>query len=356
MLHEPIAEARRQIEICNACRYCEGYCAVFPAITRQRAFADGDITQLANLCHNCRGCFYACQYTAPHEFDLNLPGVLADVRAESWETYTWPVPAARLFQSSGVAIAAALTAGLGLLFWAAKALPSEGGSGFYAVLSHTMMVSIFTPAFLLPLIVLAVAIRRYWRDVGGGPVKAVDVIDAAKDAAQAKNLSGGQGQGCNFEDEDRFTNTRRWLHQAVMWGFLLCFASTSAATVMHYAFGLEAPYGLFSLPKLFGIPGGVSLTVGCAGLATLKLKADPALGSKTRWGGEMGFILLLGFVAFSGLLLYAATGTGFVPALLAVHLGSVLAFFILLPYSKMVHGAFRFAALVRDAQTRSARP
>jgi hypothetical protein len=29
-----IAEARRQVEICNACRYCEGYCAVFPAINR----------------------------------------------------------------------------------------------------------------------------------------------------------------------------------------------------------------------------------------------------------------------------------------------------------------------------------
>ncbi len=46
---------------------------VFPAITRERAFADGDITQLANLCHNCRGCYYACQYTEPHEFALNLP-------------------------------------------------------------------------------------------------------------------------------------------------------------------------------------------------------------------------------------------------------------------------------------------
>ena len=38
-----IAEARRQVEICNACRYCEGYCAVFPAINRERVFADGDI-------------------------------------------------------------------------------------------------------------------------------------------------------------------------------------------------------------------------------------------------------------------------------------------------------------------------
>ena len=75
-----IQEARRQTEICNACRYCEGYCSVFPALHAKRAFSDGDITQLANLCHNCRGCYYACQYAAPHEFDLNLPAALAEVR------------------------------------------------------------------------------------------------------------------------------------------------------------------------------------------------------------------------------------------------------------------------------------
>ena len=81
------AEARRQIEICNACRYCEGYCAVFPAMTRQRAFADGDMTQLANLCHNCRGCYYACQYTEPHEFAVNLPAALAEARQDSWDRF-----------------------------------------------------------------------------------------------------------------------------------------------------------------------------------------------------------------------------------------------------------------------------
>lgn len=73
-----ITEARRQIEVCNACRYCEGLCAVFPAISRERAFSAGDITQLANLCHNCRGCHYACQYTEPHEFNINIPTVLAN--------------------------------------------------------------------------------------------------------------------------------------------------------------------------------------------------------------------------------------------------------------------------------------
>ena len=96
-LDTPVSEARRQIEICNACRYCEGYCSVFPAITRQKAFADGDITQLANLCHNCRGCYYACQYTEPHEFALNLPAALAEVRVESWERLIRPHGFSRLF-------------------------------------------------------------------------------------------------------------------------------------------------------------------------------------------------------------------------------------------------------------------
>ena len=69
----------------------------------------------------------------------------------------------------------------------------------------------------------------------------------------------------------------------------------------------------------------------------------------------MAFVLLLLAVAASGLALYAATGTGWMPALLALHLGSVLAFFLLVPYSKMVHGFFRLAALARDAQQRNPR-
>jgi citrate/tricarballylate utilization protein len=32
------AEAERLLQICNACRYCESFCAVFPAMTRRLAF------------------------------------------------------------------------------------------------------------------------------------------------------------------------------------------------------------------------------------------------------------------------------------------------------------------------------
>ncbi|MFN3824908.1 MAG: tricarballylate utilization 4Fe-4S protein TcuB [Pseudorhodobacter sp.] len=344
------AEARRQIEICNACRYCEGYCSVFPAMTRQKAFVDGDLTHLANLCHNCRGCYYACQYTEPHEFALNLPAALAEVRVDSWERLIRPQGLARMFQRQGVAMAGLLVVALAAFFWVLAAWRPEAGDGFYAFMAHGVMVAIFLPAFVAPLALIGLGLRDYWRETGGGRLRVVHVLTALNDAARLRNLSGGQGQGCNFEAGDRYSDRRRWFHQAMMYGFLLCFAATSAGTVMHYALDWPAPYPLWSLPKLLGLPGGVLMVVGAAGLAWLKLRADRSLGDVRVWGGEMAFVLLLGAVAATGLGLYAVTGTAAVAPLLAVHLATVLVLFLLMPFSKMVHGFFRLTALVAEAE------
>jgi len=92
------SEALRQLGICNSCRYCEGYCSTFQALTRYRQFDQPTVSHLANLCHNCRGCYYACQYTAPHEFDLNIPALLAETRADNWEQHIKPVWLSRVMQ------------------------------------------------------------------------------------------------------------------------------------------------------------------------------------------------------------------------------------------------------------------
>ena len=346
-------EARRQLQICNACRYCEGYCSAFPAITRLRSFSDGDITQIANLCHNCRGCYYACQYTAPHEFDLNLPQALAEVRRESWEAYVWPQAFGRLFQTHAWATIGVTALGFALLFAAIRMIGSAGGEGFYAVLSHTAMVAIFAPVFLLPLVGVAVGLWAYWRDVGGKTIRWQHLRAAFTRTARMQDLSGGHGDGCNFEEEERYSHARRYAHQAVLYGFLLCFASTSAGTVLHYVFDQPAPYPLFSLPKLFGVPGGILLTLGCVWMIWLKMRADRNLSDTRARAAETAFIALLGFVAFSGLALYALGTTSAMPALLAIHLGAVFAFFVLTPFTKMTHGFFRLAALVKDAQDKA---
>lgn len=344
-----IQDARRQIEVCNACRYCEGYCAVFPSLHANRAFSDGDITQLANLCHNCRGCHYACQYNTPHKFALNLPAALAEVRQDSWEDLAFPSPVVRPFQTNGMAIAVAVTGCFALIFVLDAWLGRGDGAGFYAVMSHNLMVAIFIPAFVFPLASIAISLRRYWVATDGQRVTAKHIGKAIRAAATMRNLAGSHGEGCNFEDEDRCTQARRVAHQLVLFGFALCFASTASGTVLHYLFDMPAPYGIWSLPKLLGVPSGLMMTFGAVWLIDLKRKADPALGAKAARSGEFAFIALLGFVDLSGLGLYALGQTGLMPTALALHLGAVLGFFLLMPYTKMAHGFYRLAALIRDA-------
>ena len=353
MLAETVDEARRQLEICNACRYCEGYCSMFPAVHRRREYSENRIIHLANLCHNCRNCYYACQYTDPHEFALNLPAILADVRLLSWQQHALPSGLARIFQRSGVAIAIAVLIGLALLVLTIDAWGSWSGGNFYQLMSHKAMIALFIPAFTLPVILVAVSLRRYWKSTTAEKFRWHDLKQGLIATANMRDLSGGHGDGCNFENEDQFSNLRRWLHQATLYGFLLCFAATCSATFMHYFLNLPAPYPLISLPKLLGVSGGILLCLGTLGLSGLKLRASPGLGAKNAWGGETGFTLLLFLVSATGLALYWLGNSDWMAELLALHLGSVLAFFLLLPHTKMVHGFYRLAALAKDASERN---
>lgn len=349
MSDEHIVEAQRQLTVCNACRYCEGFCSVFPALQRERTYSLGSVTQLSNLCHNCRACHYACQYSSPHEFKINIPQALSNVRVESWERHSKPQVFSKAFQRHGSLICLSLVMAISLFFILVSQNPASD-VGFYAFISHNVMVLVFAPAFTLPLLITALALRSYWHEIQGRRVQFSHIKQAFSQAFTLRNLSGGQGQGCNFENEDRYSNSRRYLHQATVLGFLLCFSSTASGTVMHYFLNWPAPYAWYTAPKLLGVPGGVLLTIGCAGLAYLKCRADRSLSTQSIWGAEMAFVLLLGSTGLTGLILYAATGTSFVSPALAVHLACVLVLFILIPYSKMIHGFFRMAALVREAQ------
>jgi hypothetical protein len=67
--------------------------AVLPGVSSDggaHSFAPADLAYLANLCHNCGECLYACQYAPPHEFGINVPRTLAEIRVASYEAYAWP--------------------------------------------------------------------------------------------------------------------------------------------------------------------------------------------------------------------------------------------------------------------------
>jgi citrate/tricarballylate utilization protein len=351
--------ARRFVEICNACRYCEGYCAVFPAIELRRQFTSGDLAYLANLCHDCRGCYYSCQYAPPHEFALNLPKAFADLRLQTYERYAWPRPLAALFRRNAIATAIlALLCTVLFLSLAKSPAPagvsSESAGAFYSVIPEGRMIAINGGSFLFALLALGMGLRNFCRDTNSpSATDAPSFLAALKDVFTLRNLGGG-GDGCNNRNES-FSQSRRYFHHALFYGFLLCFASTSTAAVYEHIFRWISPYPFFSLPVLLGTVGGTAMLVGTVGLVLIKVTADPAPASKGLLDIDHSFLVLLFLAAGTGFLLLARRGSTAMGALLALHLGVIVPLFLMLPYCKFVHGIYRAAALLRYAAERPQR-
>jgi citrate/tricarballylate utilization protein len=355
---ESLREADRLMTICNACRYCEGLCAVFPAMEMRRTFADGDLNYLANLCHQCGACYTDCQYSPPHEFNVNVPAAFARLRNDSYAAYAWPRALSGTFARNGLVVtllAAASVAAFVIGFVAfadPTALFSAHAGDFYKVMPHAAMAWLFSLVALAVIVAFWRSLRAFWRDINGDapPADLASLRQAIADSAHLTYLHGGGG-GCTSET-DKPTPARRVFHHLTFYGFLLCFAATCVATLYHYAFGWRAPYALTSLPVALGVLGGLGLLVGPAGLLMLARGRDPILTDTARRGMNTAFLAMLFLVSLTGFLLMALRGTPAMGSLLAVHLGVVLGLFLSLPYGKFVHGLYRLLALVKYAGER----
>ena len=346
-------EVARIMQICNACRYCEGFCAVFPAMTRRIEFNTADVHYLANLCHNCGACLHACQYAPPHDFAVNVPLAMAKVRQETYIDYAWPLAMGRLYKQNGITLALASSISLiaFLLFTLAlngAIFMAPNGGNFYAIFSHNTLALMFGAVFLFAIFAIGIGVTRFWHQISPGAISGVAAAEATHDVLTLKYLGGGHGEGCNNED-DAFSLWRKRFHHFTFYGFMLCFASTSVATLYHYLLGLSAPYALNSLPVILGTLGGIGLIIGPVGLLYLNYKRDSAHGDANQKPMDRAFILLLLLISASGLGLLAYRDTSWMSIWLVVHLGFVMSFFLTMPYGKFAHGIYRTAALLKNA-------
>ncbi len=358
-MDELFAAAERQLNICNSCRYCEGYCAVFPALERRTVLEAGDITHLANLCHDCRACFYACMYAPPHEFAVNPPEILAATRRASYDTYAraprWPgwlgrpawlrgrnVPDRRsALAAASLAVAAALL-GLIAVTEGIAAVARHGGP--YQVISYpALLVTVLLPCAWSAAVMLRGAVR-YWHDTHG---RLRDLADwpalrrALVYAVRLRYLRGGGGD-CYYPGEDP-SPARRRFHAAVFYGFGACLAATLTAAWMQDILGDAPPYRLLSAPVVLGTAGGLGLLAGCAGLTVLKRRSDPAPGA-----GDFGLLIGLGLLALTGLLTLLLRATPAYGLILVAHLSTIVVCFCIAPYTTFVHFVYRFLAIVAD--------
>ena len=144
-------------------------------------FAEADLAYLANLCHNCGECLYACQYAPPHEFGINVPRTLAEIRAHSYEDYCWPAFLSSAFRHHNLVTGLVLAAGLIAVMVAAVLIVNEGvfprpvGPGdFYGVLPHDIMVALFGSVFVFVVAAIGIGVVRFWRDMRRGDTQRPD--------------------------------------------------------------------------------------------------------------------------------------------------------------------------------------
>jgi citrate/tricarballylate utilization protein len=349
------AQGEHTMTVCNSCRYCEQYCPVFPAMERRLQFSAADLSYLANLCHNCGECLYACQYAPPHEFGIDVPRTLAQIRLRSYEDYCWPQTLARAFRRQGVmtvhVLAAALATVMVTAAWVFNrdALFQASPAGdFYSVMPHGMMVGLFGGVGLFVVFAIGMGVAKFWRHVqpqalaGATPAT---IGRSIRDALTLKHLH-ASGVDCTTAEEARGPWRRRF-HHLTFYGFLACFASTTTAAIYHGVFGWHAPYAYTSLPVMLGTLGGAGLLLGPAGLLWMRRSRDEALMDPGQKGLDESFIAMLFLTSLTGFVVLVLRDSWLMGVSLIIHLAVVLALFLTLPYGKFMHGFYRTAALVK---------
>ncbi len=351
-----LKDGERQMSICNACRYCEGYCAVFPAMELRRKFTKRDLLYLANLCFDCRDCYYACQYAPPHEFAVNIPKLMSELRTDTYREFSWPAILSVLFKRNGLAVTA-ITAGallvilllvLGFIGTDALFGTHVGEGAFYRVVPFIAMSVPPTIFLLYGMVVLMVGALRFWRETRGALTEVINLAAlwrATEDAFGLAYLKGG-GAGCNYPGAN-FSHSRWWFHQLVFYGFLLDLAATTVAAFYHHFLHWQAPYPLLSWPVALGTVGGIGILIGTSGLLYLKWHSDRDPADARMLHMDVAFLVLLFLTSLTGLLLLALRETAAMGTMLVIHLGMVAGLFITAPYGKFAHVVYRYAALVR---------
>ena len=333
-----VSEAARQMSICNACRYCEGYCAVWNAIEFKPVLDSGYIKHLANLCHDCRDCYYACPYNEPdHEFKLNIPKALGEVRVETYASYARPKFLKFLIEKPALATILATSAAIALAVLYASLV---FGAGKFSTLPMVTVipVSIYKPATML-VYVYTIGIWSwegisYWSEINGGThVSGSGLAKGIYDAIFHTNFRGG-GTGCKVpEEKNRYF--RMAAHSMVMFGFI------------------DALVSISFYPDIFGVAGiayllgSLAVSTGAAALIYLHMKERVGSRSQKQSSMDYPFTILLFLAGITGVLVPISTGTVWFNWNFLMHDALIAVVFFLAPYSKFVHPVLRIISLIK---------
>ena len=280
-----VQHGQHVLTVCNACRYCERSCPVFPALEKRRTFGAADLTYLANLCHNCGECLYACQFAPPHEFGINVPSLFAEVRTRSYEAHAWPPTLGHAFRRNGFRTGlAALALVFSALLLATIAngqavVSSDGSADFYGVIPHGVMVTTFGGVSVFVLIALAISGVRFWRDADAGtPGPGTGIGPAVRDALTLRHLH-GSGSDCTSNLEVRCRGGGGFITARSTASCCVSRPRRSLRSITACLAGMRRTLTrAFRCCSVRRVDSGCS--IGPLGLAALRQTRDPALGEE----------------------------------------------------------------------------
>ena len=353
-----IKEAARQMTVCNACRYCEGFCPVWDVIEYRREFAKGDIEYMANLCHDCGQCFDSCPFTSPNEFSIDIPSILSEVRTHTYEEYTSPSIATPLFDRRvRFSLLLLVLSFFGLLTAyflmgnPARILDLYTGKGsFYEIFPNIFLDSAGT---LLAVFVIATWLMSGLRFMSASKnrdrIGSGDLVSAMLESLGEKWFKGG-GAGCNYPEREEHGSYRKFAtHALVMYGFLLDLLATASAFMEQDFLGIYPPYPILSVPVISGLSGGLMIIAGVMLFFYYDSRGGNPRGKKMESMDRI-FLFTLFMTAATGIILFAVRSTTLMGALLLIHLSFVGLLFISAPYGKFIHLVYRYLSIARYHQ------
>jgi citrate/tricarballylate utilization protein len=356
MFDKDFEDARFSLNICNACRYCENICPVFKAIELRRVFTENDIIYLSNLCHDCRGCYYACQYAPPHAFDINLPKTFGILRLETYKKYKNSNFSKKIIEnphlfSTVIFLISFLFYTISSIIYTGKVSLKglfEQNISFYGILPENFLIITMLIPFTISLAIYTKNLIDYCTYIEikkGDFFKLSNHIRSLKSVILLEFLDGGR-YGCNYPNEE-YSFSRKIYHQFVLYGFTAMLIATAIAAFMGHILKIKPPYNFTSLPVIFGTVGGVLVLLGLIGIIYLRTKMDRIPYSENINSMDINFIIILLMAVLTGFLVLIFRSTIFMPILLIIHLSVVITFFIMLPFSKLQHAVFRYASIFK---------
>jgi citrate/tricarballylate utilization protein len=311
---------------------------VWDAIELKDLLNNSDAAYLANLCHDCRDCYYACPYNEPdHEFKLNIPKAMGDMR---YETYTENIRPR--FMKKLLEFPILITAGLTAMAIVISLLYAFFGFGFGRF--QKLPITAIIPDYLFrtfSLFIYAYTIilwswegHSYLKTISDGKHIGIrGLAGGLYDAFMHTNFKGG-GMGCKMPNENS-RYTRIVFHVLVLFGFIIALIAISFYPNIS---------GYVAIVYLIG---SIFLATGSFGMIAIHLMDKSDLRSKKMSLLDYPFSLLLFASGFTGVLVVLSVGTSIYNWNFLIHDALILLVFLLAPYSKFIHPIYRTISLIK---------